>query len=472
MRHDPEASAWFFWFGVLGAGLCLLGVAGWRLLMRAGLFGLVLCVVGCSGALRGGTVSFPASDAPWSVACVVTDADSGQPVPGATCFSDGLRGTANADGYVLIGRLPAGSRNMVATADGYQGGSTPFTNDHQQDVRVALTADVPPVLDRREFARTYQGNFGTIKVPGCGLHLDHLFDPFLLPLWRDNKPCFEQALEAHAVRNDNRIVVSPRADYNGQMPLVDLWHDPSTFLAFLRDIRRHRNRRGESFRTLVFLGADGHQPRLIQSFGVPDLDAEAHWLADIQRLASLTADQTDGTAICWECRHVVDYLTPGTFERAGSLIARVYPQAWHGVHLVQDSSSWSRWETEVDDPNHGNELAAWWSCTRAGWCDGLLYQMTAGDTYVHPDNYPGYNGQAGPFTRWKEIVERLGNDPRSAATSGGDRHGWPQVDVLNFEHIYDAYTSDTTDEAYAIAFCQRALELGGWGCGSASFRRP
>ena len=89
---------------------------------------------------------------------------------------------------------------------------------------------------------------GSIKVPGCGFHNDSLFDPVvLLVTWTNNKPCFEKAMQAHAVRGDNRVVVSPRADYHGGQGggIVDLWHDPATFRAFLVDIRRHVNNRSD-----------------------------------------------------------------------------------------------------------------------------------------------------------------------------------------------------------------------------------
>ncbi len=71
-------------------------------------------------------------------------------------------------------------------------------------------------LDKVDFVRNYQGNFGGIKVPGCGFHHDTMFDPVsLLVTWTSNRPCFERAMQAHAERGDNRVVVDPRADYHG-----------------------------------------------------------------------------------------------------------------------------------------------------------------------------------------------------------------------------------------------------------------
>jgi len=403
------------------------------------------------------------------VACVVEEEGVG-PLEGVVCTLGTLQATTNADGYALVGAVAKGPHLVQAAKPGYVVRELGLDVQGATDFHLTLPPAVPPIIEKALFARTYQGNFGTIAVPGCGLHNDLLFDPFLLPLWLYNRPCFEAALQAHAVRGDNRVVVAPRADYNGHMPLVDLWHDPATFRRFLIAIRQHVNARGETLEPLVVLGADGHQATLIQSVGVPDEEAEAHWQADLVAMGRAIEDQTAGTAICWECRHVQEYLTAGQFERAGVTIARVFPRSWHGVHLVQESSAWSS-RPEADDPNQGSEPGSWWSCVRAGWCDGFLYQMAAGDAYLNPDAYPNYTGYPGALGRWWEIVVRLGNDPQSLATAGRLDYGWPKVDLINFEHIYDGYNG-RSDEAYGIAFCKRALELGGWGCGSGSYRRP
>jgi hypothetical protein len=48
------------------------------------------------------------------------------------------------------------------------------------------------------------------------------------------------------------------------------------------------------------------------------------------------------------------------------------------------------------------------------------------------------------------------------------------VPIVAFEFIYDRYWArdPRATEAYAVQFCRRALAIGGWGCGSASYRRP
>ena len=82
-------------------------------------------------------------------------------------------------------------------------------------VAAAPAAAAPP-LDKVDFIRNYQGNFGGIKVPGCGFYNDSL------SIWcrcssrgRTIGPVFEKAMQAHAIRGDNRVVVDPRADYHG-----------------------------------------------------------------------------------------------------------------------------------------------------------------------------------------------------------------------------------------------------------------
>jgi len=165
-------------------------------------------------------------------------------------------------------------------------------------------------------------------------------------------------------------------------------------------------------------------------------------------------------------------------------IRQAFPDAWLGVHLIQGSSSWSSWRcdplidatcdpsnAEGDDPNRGNEPKAWERCTAAGWCDGLLFQIEAGDVFLNPHAYPNYTGFDGWAGRYWEIAVRLGNDPWSQASSGGNHHGWVrQVDLIAFEFIYDRF-HNRTDEATLIKRCQEALAIGGWSCGSASWRR-
>jgi hypothetical protein len=354
-----------------------------------------------------------------------------------------------------------------------------------------LHGQAPALGTKADFIRTYQGNFGGIKVPDCGFYNEVMFDPVgLMVTWTNNRPCFEKAMRAHAARGDNRVVVDPRADYHGGQGggPIDVWHDPATFARFLKDVRAHVNNRGEHFKVLVFMAADGHIASFLKNGqeGVPDPEAEEHFARDVRALAAAAADQIDATAVCWECRSQRNYMTPGTYERNGQLIAALFPRAWHGQHLNENSSSWSSWKCdpaggdpactpensgmEGDDPNRGSGAVAWSRCLRAGWCDGLLFEFAAGGPYVKPRSHPNYTKFPGALGRYWEMVVRLGNDPQSIATAAGDRHAWPQADVLAFEFIFDAY-NNKSDEAYSVAWCKQALAIGGWGCGSASWRR-
>ena len=283
-------------------------------------------------------------------------------------------------------------------------------------------------------------------------------------------------MQAHASRGDNRVVVDPRADYHGGQGggIVDLWHEPARFREFLVDVRRHTNNRGERFEVLLFLAADSHIASFLKggSEGVPDPDAEAHALRDIRALAAVAADQVAGTAVCWECRDQKNFMTAGTYERIGKAIADAFPNAWHGQHLIAASNSWSSSEGEGDDPNGGNKTRAWERCVADGWCDGLLYQFGVGDEYLNPANHPNYTGHDGAMGRYLEVVVRLANDPHAQATRAkGKSPRWAAIDVLAFEFIYDAY-NNRSDEARGVDWCRQALAIGGWGCGSASYRRP
>jgi len=101
----------------------------------------------------------------------------------------------------------------------------------------------------------------------------------------------------------------------------------------------------------------------------------------------------------------------------------------------------------------------------------LLFQFDSGARYLEPASHPNYTGLPGALGRYWEVITRLGNDPQAAAKAAGNRRGWPQVDVVAFEFIFDAY-HNRSDEAYSIDWCRKALAIGGWGCGSASWRRP
>ena len=290
-------------------------------------------------------------------------------------------------------------------------------------------------------------------------------------------------------RGDNRGVVDPRADYHGGQGggPIDVWHDPATFARFLKDIRAHVNNRGEHFKVLVFMAADGHVASFLKNGqeGVPDLEAEEHFARDMRALAAAAADQIDATAVCWECRSQRNYMTSGTYERNGQLIAMLFPKAWHGQHLNENSSSWSSWKCdpaggapgctpensgmEGDDPNRGSGPVAWSRCLRAGWCDGLLFEFAAGASYLKPEAHPNYTKFPGALGRYWEAVVRLGttgnrSQPRPAIVMAGRRP------TSRVRFIFDAQgISPTSLTAWHGAAGARHRR---WGCGSASWRRP
>lgn len=362
------------------------------------------------------------------------------------------------------------------------------TTDEYAALQAAM---VPPVTDKTTFIRTYQANFGGIKLPGCGLHLDNLFDPFLLIKWVEDRDCFERMMQAHMDRGDNVVIVDPRSGYHGHND-VDLWHQPEAFAAFLQDIRRHVNSRGEHIRTQVFFAGDGH----IDDMRAPG--ALDHWRRDVDAIAAVAEPAVDSTVPCWECRHQNDYVSARIYYDMLAHLAVRFPAATHGVHLIQNSSSPSSWRcdpqipgscaspsdgpdaSDADDPARGNEIGAWVWMRERGLVDVFYYQFEAGDEYANLDAYPSdpeNGGQKGAARRWWEIVVRLADDPWANATMrqshpNGDHFGWPvQVPVIAFEFIYDFYWNRGPDEALQIKRCQHFLALGGWGCGSASYRR-
>lgn len=341
----------------------------------------------------------------------------------------------------------------------------------------------PPLLAREVFIRTYQGNMGSIKLPGCGLHLDNLFDPFLLWAWLSNRPCFDRMMQAHADRGDNVVSVTPTSGYHGQNE-SDVWHQPDVFAAFLQDIRRYRNVHGEPIRVHVFFAGDAHFPTMLDDRGAFSAATFTHWKRDVDGIAAAAVDRIDSTVVCWECRHVRDQVTVGGYVQMGRYLAQRFPDAVHAQHFVQGSSSASAYNDEPDDPYGGNELEFWRACRRENWCDVFLFQFNVdGTAYSWFDTHPpaadalaqGVDAR-GALDRWWHIVVRLGDDPWSERSRGSyTRRGWPPVPVIAYEHIYGHYWNQDParlTEAFTVEFCKRALAIGGWGCGSASYRRP
>lgn len=350
---------------------------------------------------------------------------------------------------------------------------------------------IAPLPSKAEFYRDYQANFGGIELKGCGLRNDILFDPQLLPMWLFDRPCYDRAMEEHAKRNDTRVVVSPAICYHEGFagPCADVWHQPNRFREFLVDIRSHRNAAGETIEPHVILGQGEHDdwyPLLkFSQEGVPDPEKEAHVIRDFTALAQVTQDVIAGTAPFWEPRHQKDWMTPGQFERIGMAVARLWPNAWHGIHLIKESSSWASWrcdpETivdgrrgldwpvgdrrrcgleniEGDDPNRGSEPVAWQRCRKASpmWCDGIMYQVPDGPKFLTPRD-------GDPANDWKdraaEIATRLGR---------GGLWG-VNVDVMWWEFIYDRFNGRAS-EALLEQRCREAQRIYLAPCGSASVR--
>lgn len=147
----------------------MLWPAGVGILMAFALIWLF----GCVGALKGGTPPpiFAPKPQTYNVACVVTE-PSGAPVVGARCFSEGIQGYTNQDGYFLLEGIPAGRRVIVVSKDGYVTGSADYTADHNQDVAVTLAPKIvplPPPPTRDEILNvhvTFQGL--TVDCPPYG----------------------------------------------------------------------------------------------------------------------------------------------------------------------------------------------------------------------------------------------------------------------------------------------------------------
>jgi len=347
------------------------------------------------------------------------------------------------------------------------------------DVNIAgLPLLDPPLMDKTALIHGFQGNFN-FKLPNCDLHLDNAFDPYGLWMWINRPDCFRQWLDAHAQRGDNVVAVDPRSGYHGYQD-VDIWHDPSRFAAFLREIRQTTNVRGESLRALVVFGADGH----IDDMTAPG--ALDHWKQDVSALAAVARDWIDVTVPCWECRHRggseglgFAEVSAATYYEMAAWLVQQFPQAVHGIHLIENSSSPSSWPcadcvppADAADPAHGNEIEGWTYMLSRGIADVFLFQVLSGDPYVRMDAYPP--GQ-GSIERVIEVCVRLCDDPvaeQTRAQMNENRHGWPAVPVLWWEFVYDYYWNKGPDDAMQVRRCQQFLDVGGWGCGSASYRRP
>jgi hypothetical protein len=75
---------------------------------------------------------------------VVAVDDKGAPIEGATCSVGPQSGPTNKDGYVLFNNVPVGSQVASCSKEGYNGGSSSYVNDHDQNVTVMLQPNTPP----------------------------------------------------------------------------------------------------------------------------------------------------------------------------------------------------------------------------------------------------------------------------------------------------------------------------------------
>ena len=147
--------------------------------------------------------------------------------------------------------------------------------------------------------------------------------------------------------------------------------------------------------------------------------ADIEFLVDVRRHTNNRGERFEVLLFLGADSHIASFLkggsegVPDTDTEAHALrdiraLAAAFPNAWHGQHLIAASNSWSSSEGEGDDPNGGNKTRAWERCVAAG-------QRSAGAS--HP------------------------REGKVSALGGVD-------------------------------WCRQALAIGGWGCGSASYRRP
>lgn len=446
-----------------------------------------VCIyTGCTGAFQGGTISGGGGPAPASHAVGLTVRDAHGPIAGAICGLEGATDqgvVSNANGTIIFPHVPLSlhATQLTCHADGYVDFSEhrDLTGAEPEPTLVAMMRPLEPAIallpSKADFYRRFQANFGGIELPGCGLRNDILFDPQLLPMFLFDKPCFERGLLEHARRNDTVVVVSPAICYHEGYAgaCADVWHEPARFREFLTAIRSHRNAAGELLEALVIFVQGEHEDwyPLLQDAreGVPDRTKEAHVMRDLEMMAPATQDLIAGTAPAWEPRHQRDWMTAGQLERIAARVAALWPEAWHGQHLIKESSSWSSWRcdplidsscdpsnVEGDDPNRGNEPRAWVRCRGLGWCDGFLYQIPDGPKFLNPVDGDAANDWK---DRAREIAERLG--------AGG--RGWPKVDLVWFEFIYDRFNGRASEQLLERR-CREAQAIFMAPCGSASVR--
>jgi hypothetical protein len=111
---------------------------------RAFVILLPLLVAGC--ALQGGTVPLARRPPTVTVTCVVLTTEDGA-IPGARCQSEGIGATTDEHGVAALHGVPAGDRLVVATAEGYDAGSQPYTaSTTDLTVRVHLRARAPAAV--------------------------------------------------------------------------------------------------------------------------------------------------------------------------------------------------------------------------------------------------------------------------------------------------------------------------------------
>jgi hypothetical protein len=221
-----------------------------RLMTRGALIAMIslASILACVHTIPSPT---PTPPLPAAVFCVAPHVHSASgPIANAVVFVSNITGTTNADGYLYLMNVLAGTFALDVSASGYLDYSAPYTvNSWSCDVDVIMTPVVPPLPPpptRAQVIAIHDSfNSLTITFPsgiGCDYGVLLWFDAALNSIPAN---CRQIVYAAKHANEDTHAIVTygpsgcycePNQPYDSRFTAPDYDHDPVAFIAMVREV--------------------------------------------------------------------------------------------------------------------------------------------------------------------------------------------------------------------------------------------
>lgn len=403
--------------------------------MKRAVWFLALVLSGCTGALNGGVINVPPIVSPtrYPTACIVTD-EWERPVAGAVCSSEGQNVTTDATGYALLpDGIEAGERIMVATAEGYHPGSTPYVvtadPDRNGNIPVVIVGEhVNPAIYSFDQLAAIRGAMWPLTEGACNnLSLgprpgqpSNVIATVFLP----DYPVAEQDCIIRELlrRNYTHVVVGPLVDsdgYHGMWAPND-WRG-ANFERFLDLLQKLWD---AGLMPVVFLKPDNWSLDRMKTEFTPLLSQPR-----ARNLIRITVPMG------WEAGAAYEY-SSCTWAAAGEWVRHLLPNALTLVHMVADRDAPAGTDFLCNDDdkhwNPGGNAAAWGRV--APFYHGWLAQFGAFDD----PNRTGCDREHPSKTNFQCFQDSFNPEVRGSYRSRFERGyaGWPGVSAWRDRPLY------------------------------------